>query len=224
MASSVCSVTPVLVHDHKELSNAAVLAAAAFKDDPLLAYCLPADLKNRDKCIENFMWYNIWGTGKSFPKLFSKVSDSTDTCTICMWAEASPNCGLLMRMPVLLVGAFLRKDAFGASPIKWKLLQFQLGLEKKRANHAGKRHWHLQLIATLPSKQGHGFGAAAIKSSLARADALNMVCYLESSNPKNLPFYERHGFHVVEEVVFPKCREEEPPIIYLMLRKPENVA
>ena len=50
---------------------------------------------------------------------------------------------------------------------------------------------------------------------LSRAGAENLSCYLETMNSVNVPFYERHGFHVVSE--------GEPPgsglRIWAMLRK-----
>ena len=37
-------------------------------------------------------------------------------------------------------------------------------------------------------------GARLLAPVLARCDRDGLPAYLESSNPRNLPFYERHGF------------------------------
>jgi hypothetical protein len=34
---------------------------------------------------------------------------------------------------------------------------------------------------------------------LGRATEESVACYLETMNSVNVPFYERHGFHVVSE-------------------------
>lgn len=57
-------------------------------------------------------------------------------------------------------------------------------------------HWYLLIVAVDPSLQGRGLGTALLRHGLARADASGTPCYLETSHPSNLPFYERHGFVV----------------------------
>ena len=39
-----------------------------------------------------------------------------------------------------------------------------------------------------------------MRKGLERCDAEHMPAYLESSNVKNLPFYRKHGFEVVDEL------------------------
>ena len=43
-------------------------------------------------------------------------------------------------------------------------------------------------------------GGALLDEVLTRADDANAPAYLESSNKRNLPLYQRHGFEIVEEV------------------------
>jgi hypothetical protein len=54
-----------------------------------------------------------------------------------------------------------------------------------------------------------------MKPALDRCDASGLPAYLESTNTKNLPFYERLGFRAVGCLDVGDC----PPIIP-MLRKP----
>ncbi len=63
--------------------------------------------------------------------------------------------------------------------------------------HPREPHWYLSLIGVDPSRQGQGLGAALLKAGLARCDADGLSAYLESSSPKNVPLYERHGFEVI---------------------------
>lgn len=63
--------------------------------------------------------------------------------------------------------------------------------------HPEEPHWYLSMIGVDPSRQGQGLGAALLKEGLKRCDAEGLPAYLESSSPKNVPLYERHGFEVI---------------------------
>ena len=63
--------------------------------------------------------------------------------------------------------------------------------------HPEEPHWYLSMIGVDPSRQGQGLGSALLKAGLARCDAEGLPAYLESSSPRNVPLYERHGFEVI---------------------------
>lgn len=63
--------------------------------------------------------------------------------------------------------------------------------------HPAEPHWYLSMIGVDPSRQGQGLGSALLKAGLARCDAEGLPAYLESSSPKNVPLYERHGFEAI---------------------------
>jgi ribosomal protein S18 acetylase RimI-like enzyme len=81
--------------------------------------------------------------------------------------------------------------------------------------HPGEPHWYLSLIGVDPPRQGQGYGAALLRHGLARCDRDRAVAYLESTNPRNNPLYERHGFRVVGRIQ----RRGTPPI-WPMVRLP----
>ena len=57
-------------------------------------------------------------------------------------------------------------------------------------------HYYLQFIGCRHSDQGRGIGAALLKQGTRICDEHGMPAYLECSNERNLPLYERHGFQV----------------------------
>ncbi len=63
--------------------------------------------------------------------------------------------------------------------------------------HPHEPHWYLAMVGVDPARQGQGLGSAMLKAGLERCDADGLISYLESSNPKNVPLYERHGFEVM---------------------------
>ncbi|HEY1710334.1 MAG TPA: GNAT family N-acetyltransferase [Rhizomicrobium sp.] len=63
--------------------------------------------------------------------------------------------------------------------------------------HPKEPHWYLWMIGVDPRCQGKGYGSALLKHMLERCDREHAVAYLESSSPKNVPLYERHGFETI---------------------------
>jgi ribosomal protein S18 acetylase RimI-like enzyme len=61
------------------------------------------------------------------------------------------------------------------------------------------QHWHLGPVGVLPSHQGKGIGTALLNRFCKEVDASLAPAYLETDTDKNVRFYERFGFQVVEE-------------------------
>ena len=88
-------------------------------------------------------------------------------------------------------------------------------LERMSGFHPREPHWYLPLIGVDPARQGERLGNQLMAHALARCDAEGLPAYLESSNPRNIPFYERQGFEVLG-----KIQIGASPTIVPMLRKP----
>jgi GNAT superfamily N-acetyltransferase len=71
--------------------------------------------------------------------------------------------------------------------------------------HPTEPHWYLALIGVEAASQGYGLGAMLLRTTLALCDRDGLPAYPEASNPRNIPFYERHGF---------RLREFEPRSIF----------
>jgi ribosomal protein S18 acetylase RimI-like enzyme len=61
-------------------------------------------------------------------------------------------------------------------------------------------HFYLFVLGTSRAQQGGGLGSKMMREVLDRCDRQGLGAYLESSNTRNVPFYERHGFKVLAEV------------------------
>jgi GNAT superfamily N-acetyltransferase len=72
---------------------------------------------------------------------------------------------------------------------------------RMEAVHPRERHWYLEFLATDAHLRGRGIGSSIIQPGLDRADEEGLGAYLESSKLENVPFYRRHGFEVVDELV-----------------------
>ena len=80
-------------------------------------------------------------------------------------------------------------------------------------HHPHAPHWYLPLIAADPNWIGQGLGTLLMKHALRRCDEEGMPAYLESSNPRNISLYERHGFRIVGRI-----QSGSSPVMTPMLR------
>ena len=89
--------------------------------------------------------------------------------------------------------------------------------EQMGAYHPQEPCWFLPLIGVDPARQGRGYGSALLGHALKQCDRDGVPAYLESSNPRNIPLYERHGFKALG-----KIQVGSAPAVVPMLRLPQN--
>jgi GNAT superfamily N-acetyltransferase len=85
-------------------------------------------------------------------------------------------------------------------------------LEQMGAAHPTYPHWYLPWFGVNPPLQGNGLGGELMAHCLDIIDADHLPSYLESPNPRNIPFYERHGFEVTGVAQSGSC----PPITFML--------
>lgn len=90
----------------------------------------------------------------------------------------------------------------------------QVIFEQMEKFHPTQPHWYLPMIGVDPVCQGSGIGSALMTEALKIVDRDGIMAYLESSNPKNVPLYQRYGFEVIAEI-----QSGSSPILRPMLRK-----
>lgn len=89
--------------------------------------------------------------------------------------------------------------------------------EQMGRHHPHEPHWYLPLIGVDPAHQGQGHGSALLQHALRRCDEDHVPAYLESTNPLNIPLYERHGFKRLTTIQV----DSSPPMVP-MLRAPRG--
>jgi ribosomal protein S18 acetylase RimI-like enzyme len=87
-------------------------------------------------------------------------------------------------------------------------------LIQTQRRHPKQDYYYLFTIGALRAERGRGVGSALMREGLERCDADHMPAYLESSNVKNLPFYRKHGFEVIDELALAM----NGPTLWLMWR------
>jgi predicted GNAT family N-acyltransferase len=86
--------------------------------------------------------------------------------------------------------------------------------EQMEKYHPTEPHWYLPMIGVDPAHQGGGIGSALMIEALKAVDRDGSIAYLESSNPRNISLYQRHGFEVIGEI-----QSGSSPVLRPMLRK-----
>lgn len=90
-------------------------------------------------------------------------------------------------------------------------------MEQMANYHPGAPHWYLPLIGVDPAHQGKGYGSALLTYALRQCDRDHLPAYLESTSPRSVPLYTRHGFEVLGTIQV----GTSPPLVP-MLRQPRH--
>jgi ribosomal protein S18 acetylase RimI-like enzyme len=105
---------------------------------------------------------------------------------IALWLPPGvrPDEELLGEIVETTVSASIRHDVFAL-------------FEQMAKYHPADPHWHLPLVGVDPAHQGNGHGDALMAYALQRCDRDHLPAYLESTNPRNITLYRRHGFEAL---------------------------
>ena len=192
--------TPSPVHRIQETSADAAFATIvlAFAGDPAARWSWPrADdfLRNMPRLARAFGG-NAFGAGSAY--------EIDRFAGVALWLPpgVSSDEEALAALIEHTAPASIQQDAAGV-------------FEQMASFHPRESHWYLPLIGVDPARQGQRLGDKLMVHALARCDADGLPAYLESSNPRNIPFYLRHGFEVMG-----KIQVGSSPTIVPMLRKP----
>ncbi|HVF05384.1 MAG TPA: GNAT family N-acetyltransferase [Frankiaceae bacterium] len=172
-----------------ELPRAAAVLGDAFHDDPLLVHTLPDAAERARLAAAHFLPIarlafqtgEVWRSD-DFGAVACWVPPGRHDATAEEWAASGMD-----RMPEILGDdACARIDAVFAH------------LTARRAALGVPGHWYLSLLGVARAAQGRGLGGAVVAPRLRACDDAGEWCFLETLGPRNVPFYERHGFAVVE--------------------------
>lgn len=171
----------------KDLDDLERALADAFMDDPMMAWIYP-DEASRVEHMPRFMRSAL---DIGFPH--GHVYAVGGSSGAAVWAppdvELFDDAAITDMFTMLAKQIGSRSDEVGA------------GLLAINEHHPhDEPHFYLFVLGTTRAQQGGGLGSSLMTEVLDRCDRQGLPAYLESSNIRNVPFYERHGFKVVTEV------------------------
>lgn len=170
-----------------DLEDLEVTLADAFADDPMMEWIYP-DPATRPELSRQFMRVSL---DIGFPH--GHVYTTGNNIGAAIWSP--PDVDLFDDASVTAFFALLgeqlgpRADEIGTGL-----------LAVSEAHPHDEPHFYLFVLGTSSAHQGTGVGSTMMREVLDRCDRQGLGAYLESSNIRNVPFYERHGFRVLSEV------------------------
>jgi len=161
------------------------IMAAGFLDDPVMQWVF----SEQDRGVKLATMFGFLAREAQVPLGATYVTDGA----CCAWTPPDPP-GWPDERSARFLGDMGRVCA---NEDLARLGQFD---ELMREHHPAESHWYLGVIATRPERQGQGLGTELLHTSLARVDEQGLPAYLESSNPRNVSLYLRHGFVPIGEI------------------------
>jgi len=190
------------------IEAAAASAAAAFADEPSLAYSLPDPSKraNMARIFSYYMNLDLWSGSDMFV--------TSPRCEgIAVWQNQNVKSSWLLQ----LRAGLLTLPYYAG----WHFVRYERKEEKfyqaLKNKHAPRRHLYLALLAVAPPYQGKGYAGRLLRPVTAYLDRHDLPCYLETQNMPNVNMYRRYGFELLESTHYPPGTECE---VHVMLRKP----
>jgi ribosomal protein S18 acetylase RimI-like enzyme len=175
-------------HDEEADAVAAILADG-FSEDPVMQWVF----EDNDKDRALFAFFRFLMAEVVIPSGATYVLDGDAAAAWTPpepdpWPEERTAAFVSMMVDVATLGALERVSTLD---------------EQTRAVHPQIPHWYLGILAARCAVQGKGAGSELMTRCLARVDEDGLPAYLESSNERNVPFYERHGFRVTGRIDLP---------------------
>jgi GNAT superfamily N-acetyltransferase len=172
----------------------------AFYDDPVSKYVFPKDS----------------GRVAGFARFSGLAIDAFAESAIVLTNEAVQGAAIWQAPSPAPTGGFLQIRL--AMRLAWIAGRHfprvaRLG-EFMSKHHLREPHYYLATLGTDPQHQGKGIGSAVMQPILDRCDKEHLPAYLESSKEANIPFYNGHGFDVIEDLQIP-----DGPRLWPMIRK-----
>ena len=165
----------------------------AFFDDPVMAWMLPDPEVRRRRLHRLFTaltrYHHLSRGGVEVSLAGDHVGGAALWDPPGQWRQTTGE--QLRAVPGLL-------RAFGLSVRRGMAVD-----DRMAAVHPEEPHWYLSIIGSDPLLRGKGHGHALMQSRLDRVDAEHAPAYLESSNPDNVPYYQRFGFEITGEITLP---------------------
>src|SRR5262249_41707640 len=181
--------------------------ARAFYTDPMMQCLVPDDAK-RTHLLPAF-----FGLVVRYCLSYGEVYTTSLLEGAACWLTPGNTTPTFAR--ILRTGVYISPLDFGLSGLH-RILQISAYADAAHARAAPGQHWYLWAPGVQPPHQGQGHGGLFIPFVLGRADGESPAMLLEEENPKNCPFYQKHGFKVMSEGEVTGCRLH----IWGMLREP----
>jgi ribosomal protein S18 acetylase RimI-like enzyme len=200
---------PIIRLGDEGIPIAARVHTRAFLTDPFTLYTLKSEHRRIDQL------FFLMSLTLRYAVRYGEVFATQAMEGVAAWLPPGSSRESNWRM--LRVGALSALWHIGLRAIQSYRIVMQL-TDKLHDRYAPEPHWYLSQLGVDPEFQGQGIGHYLLAPTLERIDHEKSAAYLETLNPKALPFYTRLGFRVCEEIRLPK----NGPVLWSMRREPQG--
>lgn len=200
--SATPSVRQATLDDAKAVQN---ILSEAFTDDPVMTWLFG------DPRVVRALFGPI-GAEKYLRKGFGHIAGDDAAAALWLGPNTVSKPGLMSMLRFL--SAVIGAGRLSALP------RAQAIADILEAHRPSEPHYYLHAVGVRSAAVGKGLGGAIIREGLKRADADNVHAYLENSNPRNTPLYERLGFQALRRLPLP---DGAPPLLG-MVRPPQKAS
>jgi len=186
------SLTPVAERDMKKALETLVLAFAA---DPVERWLYP----EAHDYLQSFPAFLAAFGGRAFNEQTAwKLADFS---AVALWLPpgAEPDGDSIVAILTESVSPAKHDDTFAV-------------VGQMDEAHPTFPHWYLPWFGVDPALQGSGLGGQLMEQCLRIVDQDHLPVYLETPNPRTLPFYGRYDFAVTGEAQAGTC----PPVTFML--------
>jgi len=184
-----------------EMEQVCDILASAFKDDPVMAW-----ISGHPKIYSDLFRLEA----EALYKKHSHVYINGEKTGAAMWLPA----GVSHKAPIhwrLFFVAWKMFSTGGLTSLKRGMMLEGIFTQ----HHIKEPHFYLHMVGAAHNNQGRGIGSAFLRAGLKACDEQGLPAYLESSNQKNNPLYERFGFRVIGEFAL----SDNGPTVWCMRRE-----
>ena len=176
-----------------DLSAAAAALARAFQDDPLQTYVFPDPIERALRSPGHFA--PLLRYGLQFGEVFTTAGAPAGAA---VWL--GPNAWEVTPERATAAGLDQLPIALGTAAAE-RFFSVLAAIDPYHHRDVPAEHWYVMVVGVAPERQGSGVGRSLLQPIMDRADAAGQPCYLETAQPKNVPFYEHLGFRRLVETV-----------------------
>jgi ribosomal protein S18 acetylase RimI-like enzyme len=207
-----------------DVHAAAAILARAFDTDPISRKLLPR-VEHRERWAR---WRGAWLVRSALPFGSSYgVDEGDDLIGVALWYPPGVTAPVLasnvlaavreVRPAVSAAVRMAPRAALTTMRTPNALVRFVR--QRSRAVDAAsvRPTWHLAYLAVDPAHRGRGAARRLLDHVLERCDEDGVAAWLETTDPVNVPLYERFGFATVGSV--PASRRLPP--LWVMRREPQ---
>ena len=178
----------------EEQGRALATLVSAFTDDPVERWLYP----EAQKYLTHFPEFLAAFGGRAFGE--HTVWSLGDFAAVALWLPpgTEPDGDAIAKVLTDSVSPELHRELFSV-------------LDQMGSAHPKHAHWYLPWFGVEAGQQGRGLGGQLMTHCLQIIDASHLPAYLETPNPRNVSFYERHGFQATGSAQAGTC----PPITFM---------